>query len=240
MFPAMAIRTSDGRDEPVARPRSPQTADAEAIEARTRSTRNVSANRTASAGGEPERTADAVEQREIAAVGVEAVEGPDERVVGVEPGVLLVEQEREPIRLVALAAPVAAEGQEEAEQGRDRRPNGERAPKLRPDPAWRTAPDPWDAARRAGGSRRAAGVWPGRADPVNVSSRLGPGQGLAVGRSVESAGTVEPGDRGWRFASGFSGSPSSLAPAGLISPIFWIWLTNRCTGGADQIWAAGW
>ena len=51
---------------------------------------------------------------------VELVERADERVVGVEAGVLPVQEQRQPVRLIAVEAVIAASGQVEAKEERSR------------------------------------------------------------------------------------------------------------------------
>ncbi|HMB04504.1 MAG TPA: hypothetical protein VKP69_12295 [Isosphaeraceae bacterium] len=72
-----------------------------------------------------EHAARRVEQGERAAVRVEGVERADERVVGEERRILPVEQQGEPIRLVVVAAVIAAQGEIEAEDQDDDQPAGQ-------------------------------------------------------------------------------------------------------------------
>src|SRR5437763_1814626 len=69
------------------------------------------------------RTPVAPGQREP--VRVEGVEGPHERVVREQPVILLAEQQRQAIGLVAVAAMISAQGQEEPEDEEIEQPPGE-------------------------------------------------------------------------------------------------------------------
>ena len=114
MFPAFAIRTSPTATTPTHAtrlgPDGPrQPVDAEASGPESQGKQGKQARR------QPERTARDVEHRERAAVRVEGVEGPDERIVGEEGRVLTVEEQGEPVRLVAVAAVITAQGQVETE-----------------------------------------------------------------------------------------------------------------------------
>ena len=61
------------------------------------------------------------EQPEIAPMRVEAVEAPHERIVGVERGILLMEQDRQAVSLVALTTSIAPDGQEDDRGTAERR-----------------------------------------------------------------------------------------------------------------------
>src|SRR3954451_20292760 len=106
-------------------------------------------------------------------MGVERVEGAHEGVVGEEAGVLPVQQQGEPVSLVAVAAVIAAQGQVKAEDQEKSEPAGRSESSGNDRGSFLGHPGMFlpDARNWKKGRGVDGGSVPGCSVPVNVSSR---------------------------------------------------------------------
>ena len=110
MLPALAARSSPTATGPTTNPpraRSPAPADRCPAQVAA----NVMTKMTNKPGRQPQRPRHQVEDQERAAMRIERVERTHERIVGENRRILVVQEQRQPIGLVAVEAVISAQAQ---------------------------------------------------------------------------------------------------------------------------------
>ena len=123
MLPAFAVSASPIATSPTTSPFSGQTARARRSKPMQVAAK-VRVNRRKSPAESPRGRLASVEQHQVAAMRVEGVERPDERIVGKERRVLPVQEQREPVRLIVVTAVIPAQGQVQPEDQENDRASG--------------------------------------------------------------------------------------------------------------------